>query len=875
MVLKKRDIQPQITLETYTGYPSLKRVAIPLAANKDGDAVGIIQKIRKLDPRIAKNHVFIDPLVIDRMHSKEDPNGTTKKLFKPSSINDLKNFFQPIDDLVKDDVFLHATQDGNKSKFLKKSDNGLKVWQDVTLRNGGWMVKPQFLLRDLDGYTDVDGFPADKVFMKDVNMCKYRNAQGLVFNRSSLQDFARVTGVNLEENKDYYHGIHRVMKDSQRFSRPLLQTEKKYKIGESVKKSAKELLESLLYKQDSQNSEKDRLKTLSQITGLSESEAKNRYTLKKNAKLVEANRTAERLAKRVKLNFENQSVQKRDDACKLVTVLNNLQERKGWHNRITPMDSVDTPKKAYKALSGEKDSTIQNDLKKASESLKNTANLLKICEDPNDPTSCLHPTEKEHLGLYGRNKGGNVFKQTSWMEPSEEMRAYALIDVPLIFYQRSGDNSGRIELLRKLRKGIKESGQEKRDPLDEIHSFDNLQRFGKIVDTPLVDPNESKINFAPDVSLRSERLQKSNEIKEKIDEYYSGMEPFVVTNELRSFRPVKDSEIRRQKLFPDSTDESERNLTLFDSPIDESMVYPHQLLTYPIKEDGSEEHTGCLAAQFREGDRSVSITSGDLVLLDGMNTLIRWKNPDGTRKTIRDVYDEIIANGGSRSRASPSKWKWSCIADTDLDPSFAENLPNEKKFKFKKFTSRRAVDLHYRKEGEDNVTLAVDKDSIANALKDIAIDASNAITLGAMTQMDGYIQGNQDLLFNKKFDWNDIRKGGSPQRRRKVNELKQRIDQIQESLQTTDQFNVIKDLVSNERNTSINATPMWFDPQAKVLIQRRKDIKKKNYGLPKSLYISPIKNSVNGRRRSENKAILALETNLMDVFKSLDVTPKK
>jgi uncharacterized protein YqcC (DUF446 family) len=68
---------------------------------------------------------------------------------------------------------------------------------------------------------------------------------------------------------------------------------------------------------------------------------------------------------------------------------------------------------------------------------------------------------------------------------------------------------------------------------------------------------------------------------------------------------------------------------------------------------------------------------------------------------------------------------------------------------------------------------------------------------------------------------------------------------------------------------------MWFDPQAKLLIQRRKDIIKDNYGLPNALYMNPIESNKTKRSKLQKNAIVALETNLDEVFKTIGITPTK
>ena len=60
-----------------------------------------------------------------------------------------------------------------------------------------------------------------------------------------------------------------------------------------------------------------------------------------------------------------------------------------------------------------------------------------------------------------------------------------------------------------------------------------------------------------------------------------------------------------------------------------------------------------------------------------------------------------------------------------------------------------------------------------------------------------------------------------------------------------------------------------------MLVQRRKDFSKENYGLPDSLYINPLTDNMSEREELHANAILALETDLNQIFKNMDLTPTR
>lgn len=840
-----RDIRPKITLETYTSYPSLKRVAIPIAAGKNGETVGLIQKVRELDPMIAKNSIFIDTMIVDRVHSKIGENGQIENLISSSSLSDIERFFNPVESLANDDVVKYAT----RSNFLRKNKSGLYNWQGSTINNGGFLIKPQILLKNLNGYKDENGFEITRDDMPSINPCSYYNEEGLRLENSKLEDFIRVMDLPISDNTKYKN-IHIATKELVDVSMPL-------------SKSSGQFITNLLVKGKDTKSEKERAYTLSKITGLTEKEAIKKFSISSSMNDDKRNDVARKLIESTKLHYEESSADNRDKACKIVTVLGNLQDRKGWHNRITPLESVDTPQKAKMTLNNLSEPSISSDLNLASKNIEDTANILQICYDKTDSSSCIHPADKANLGLYGRNKDGKI-PQKSWIEG--EMRAYALIDVPLTFFQR-GNSEDRVSLVQKYKKGIQNASINNDNPLDNVHSFSKLSRFGEISNLPMIDPNTSVINFAPDsdpdirtsVSGREEsekRVNKSVKISEKISEYYSGASPALVSSEVDAFTPISRSEM-------------ENDSGIWNAYIRETMVYPHQLMTHPKDPNEENIHVGCLRTQLQHEKGSISINSGDLVLLDGKNDLIRWKDSNNKRKTVKQVYSEILSTSGDEQKADPHRWKWACIADGKIDPSYLNKLPEENQFKIKKFVSRRSVELDYRKN-TDKIKLAVDSDSVANALKDIAIDASNAIHLGGITQMKDYIDGGNSILFKEENDWNTIRKGGNIEKRQASQELMKTIDSIQNSFGTKNQFNIIKNLVSNEKNVSINSNSIWFDPQSKILVQRRKDIATSSYGLPKDLFINPVRKTLDGRMDSKSKAILSLETNLDEIFSMLN-----
>lgn len=835
MVLRVRDIKPRVTLETYVSYPSLKRVAIPMAVGKNGEAVGLIPKIHSLDPFISTHYIYIDPIVIDRAHSEITEGGEIKRLFGEKAIKQLESTFKPVTELVSDKVVNKALRKSKKWDFNDVGDSGLLKWQELVLQNGGWLVRPQILLNDIKGTKDEHGFEITKEDMPNIDPCKYTNPKGIVPSESSFSDFIRAFDIkDSDKNIGMYKTIYEIVKRGK----------------ENITTSDIDKIKLLL---PTSASEKEKIKVLRNLTGLPENYVKTHFVMKSSTTKSDIEDIAQTILEKTIQNQKRNASDKREKACKLVTVLNDLQDRKGWHNRITPISATDTISKAHYILNAKSNEMFEEDIRNADKSIKETANLLSICLDPKDNTSCIHPTDKKNLGMYGRN-AKDTFDQTSWIE--SEMRAYALIDVPIIFYKRTDKINARTKLAKKFLRAIDDAAKTMKNGDDMIYNFKHLKRFGDIVGLKLTDPDSDPIPFTPDLSIDKTLREKDKEITEKIFEYYNGADPSIVSSKLTSFSIPRI----------DPTSEEIKKMS-----INFSMMPEYETYSYPKDASGSEIHNGCLRAKLPSSSGSIS-TSGKFVLLDGDNELIRWRDDKGHRKTIGEVMDEIRKSGGSEKRANPNNWKWVCVSEKNT-PENVLTDPKPFNFSLKKVILRRAIDLYYRNNGKD-LKLSVDKDSVANALKDIGTTIYNAVNLGNVTSLPNYIETGVETLLSPPKNWDEIRRGGDAPKRLILKRLSDEVDYIQKKLGTEKQFKIAQSL-ARSKNVSLAVTPMGFDPLMKIFAKRRKNIAKDTIGIPKEIFTDAFSSTRHQREKAYNNATIAVETDLSEIFPMVEKTPSK
>lgn len=924
MVLRNEDITAKISLETYVGYPDLKRISIPLAANRNGEAVGIIDKIYNLDPFVAKKFIYVEPEVINRVHSKIVRDSNNQEIAQPllleSEIEKLRDRFMSVENLVdvvnnnvpthtvgnrkyddREDVLIATSDnlDPNQSNLLQKTNSGLFKWQETALQNGGWFVKPNITLKDFKGD------PAyDKETLGEINPCTYLNNDGLKFNTLNEANDPNVIDnfiLKLKlDNSAFNKTVFKTIKKGARINDPNILSRMPTEIG---------VFNELFTEKADKNEEKARIEVLKSLTGLKQKDLQTEYTI--NTNLDQNNRDdnikVREFIDKVIENYEEISLDNRTKACKLVTVLNNLQDRKGWHNRITPNKSTDTAEKAHYVMTG-KDNVkynINSDLKAAAKDIKETVDLLNVCDSFDSSQSCLHPIE--HIGLYGNNEN-NKYDQNASIESN--FRTYALIDVPLTFIQKTTDAKERVKLIRQLKRSIKDTAVKYENDAKNIINFKALSRFANAIDLPLTDPSTTTIQFAPDVGDEnsnltdmSKQIEKDIEssLKTGISSYVYGSDAFInFTDAISELKTITEDEFNAN-----TADDIIKKRVDLDVPINSNMWYPHELSTH--NKDANTKHIGCANVSIKVSDnKSVRVSPSNMVLLDGRNEIIKWKDEDGNRKKIKEVYDKIkrdLQNDKELQKnkdelkkeilikANPLNWKWACVADTDviddngmiqktIYPDMALDLEGDvsgKNFKFNKIKSRRVVDLYYRKNDANEIKMAIDQDSVANALKDIAVDASNVINLGGVTQMPNYINGNLSIFdpVDPKTEWNNVKKGGTTDKITEIAEIQELVKNIQTRYKTEERFNTIQELLSNEKNVSINANQYWHDPLSKMLVQRRKDFSKENYGLPDSLYINPLTDNMSEREELHANAILALETDLNQIFKNMDLTPTR
>lgn len=773
-----------------------------------------------------------------------------------------------------------------------------------------------------------------------------------------------------------------------------------------VKESYKEMFDLLTPNADPEK-EKRRIDALIKLnrvnnTNLPKEEAsKTKFEILPSDSEEEKTKKVDAFVRKFSEDYRKANINNRINACKIVTVLNSLQNHKGWHNRIIPNklygdvseNGINDPETIDTFLNANEDSiqdaSFPNQVKLALKSIENNARLLNICKE-DDPTACIHPDEIQNLGLYGLRKhklngGIKEYKQSNQYQFPEGMSIFTFIDVPLVFYRLTSDTEDRYKVFSDLQQKVKDSGKDYiSNPELNIRSLNDLKRVSDALKLSLTDYDEG-IPFMPFRNSYNSKINEKREafntiykkarkdildgydtttaksfpkVKEKWsilkkarDEDISEMEKYLnLWNDLPS-KSVKEKEeiykdlamLDEEDVIPTDIDSEIRNLLKTRLTISDSQYYgidtDYHFEPIPVYDkDGKEissfkwkEMQGCLKGSFDVTGTKRVFVKPSMTLVDGDGNLIRWKKVDKDGKeislSIPEIQETIKKNPKASENASdPKKWKWLCIGGTDnIDRNFFENQ-NNVPFGLKYVDQRRAINIYKNNQPSDMKTIdeALVKDSVANALRDIAKTAFNAIQIGSIASMPAYesfikIDSEKDSMdFSKdpkefitkkvdelseddikdriekfslldtlinpdRFNFDSIQQFAEfgvtdvDRRNKAFFELLKKVEDNQEKVGTQNQWAVIYSLIKDgnpndyinyigkdNRVSMINVNSIWVDPSQNAMIRRRKNIKMKKFGLPDNIYVNPFDLTSEGEKTDTEEKIKKIKEEITE-----------
>lgn len=211
MSFRISDDMPSFFAQTYVSNAMLQKYLIPLAPHTtSNEFIGVIPKIIRLDPRVAKQFLAIDAKILSNRLHQLQPWVTPNNIIDKTSVR--------IDDadpipLTTTESFLHdpliASASKNYFGAIPNNDD-LTLGRQMVLQNGGFLVRPtlsydailptdatryiQTNPRMFQGRDPQQAF--DKTAMGGFDACAYRLSTGLSLANSTYTDFQRVLNIN-------------------------------------------------------------------------------------------------------------------------------------------------------------------------------------------------------------------------------------------------------------------------------------------------------------------------------------------------------------------------------------------------------------------------------------------------------------------------------------------------------------------------------------------------------------------------------------------------------------------------------------------------------------------------------------------------------
>jgi len=673
-------------------------------------------------------------------------------------------------------------------------------------------------------------------------------------------------------------------------------------------------------------------------------------------------------------------------------------------------------------------SSVPDQIKLVLSNLKDNSDLLNIC-DSDDPTSCLHPDEIQNLGLYSLKKkridgGYKEYSQSSQYQFPDGMSIFTFLDVPNVYYRLTNDMTDRYNVFNDFQSKIRDASKDFVDIPDmNIKSIKDVKRVGKALQLELLDEKEETIPFMPLKNNYNSSSYKKNfkDINKEAKSDITTSASYSTTsvsfpkvkskwNEMNIIRKKDIAELNRlveiAETFESKSEKEKedlwREITYSDSstplPSNITEELSNQLkMRLTIKKDqyyGADtsrhydpkpiidtttgdivkfdwkENRGCFKGTFDVG-KNISLRPNTL-LLDGNGEIIRYQKIDKHGKTINLSIPEIkkellVKYHDDPDKADPQNWKWTCIAgEKEHDKEYFEkeyNVP----YGIQYVNQRRAVNIYKNSYPKSLNTIdeGLVKDSVSNALQDIAKTAYNAIQLGSIASLPEFISNGKtemtdptsvqnyvknktiiDTLVNpNRFKFESIQELPDPSnptsdvnnRNAAFGTLLKKVNENQKLVGTEEQWAIIHSLIKDgnpedykkylgkdNRLTTININSIWLDPSQNSLVRRRKAIRKNKFGLPNKIATNPfdpyitdedkniamkkiddiwtnaldgnkkesdlssqelanvhkkissIGELIAGRQYQKSKSVIALDTNLLDIFKDItqnQITP--
>lgn len=617
----------------------------------------------------------------------------------------------------------------------------------------------------------------------------------------------------------------------------------------------------------------------------------------------------------VKNGFTTMASERRDDACKLVNALRSYQEHTGWQNQvISSINNLDLSNKFSEWHSDDNDNDLRQKLTEAITKAERTVKLLDICDQGD--SDCKYHFDLANIGLDQNKENTGSMLQT-------DVQIYTFLNFPLTFIAKTDDPKRKREMLSYFVKGINDL---RIDHVDKSHdvTINKLQWLGNLIQLPLIA--DHRIPFRDNIPLsvqeagkylnqqenhpssreRPGKAWREYQRKKLLFENGQNKDICVATHE-------EDSEIRDEdgnampRIVCDDqgTSAGEKYKQIFlDNRIIGRSFYEYDILPrlrmespYQITNDEGdreapyEDFEGCLRGTIHGNGTKIRVTDS-YVLFDGDNNPIQWIKEDidpindktVTRsKTIHEVINEIEGRGGSYMAADPNNWHWGCIKQPDFGSenvgtrgNFFDN-PNNIPYEFVSARQNRTVDVHINRD-KDKVIAEFNRNSIGDALRDMAIFARNTVILGSATQVNDYVdQGTNPTtgwdLF-KAPRYSDIQNGST--RDAEFQKVLDIVDSFNGDgvLQNKDAWSSMQQLIGGSDVT----TPLMLDNGGLInsnmnfLLKRRRQGKAKtNFGYYGSsdAFKQFFSEDKIDRERVQNNAIVGLITNFADVLDRL------